>query len=198
VVEGQALSRPAAEAAGLLALAGQDVEAGDDRRFRIARGVAKDRVISTVDPRGPPRAQEPRPPLRRLQGAYEHRSRLDSEIIDEVVVTPANAHDATAVTDLLVPVTDDEAKPTVMGDSAYAGAATLDDLEAAGFADVLAKVPPARGREGRLGKEGLRRRPRLRTCQPSLDDIVTVPGASHRRIGERDPQPDPLVRLASR
>lgn len=51
------------------------------------------------------------------------------------------------------PVADAEAKPTVMGDSAYAGASTLDDLEAAGFADVKAKVPPARGRDGRFGKD---------------------------------------------
>ena len=53
---------------------------------------------------------------------------------------------------MLAPVADDEHRPTVMGDSAYAGAATLGDLEAAGFADVKAKVPPARGREGRFGK----------------------------------------------
>ena len=30
-------------------MAGQDVERSDDGRFRIARKVAKDRVISTVD-----------------------------------------------------------------------------------------------------------------------------------------------------
>lgn len=40
-----------------------------------------------------------------------------------------------------------------MGDSAYAGAATLDDLEQAGFADISARVPPARGRQGRFGKD---------------------------------------------
>jgi hypothetical protein len=69
------------------------------------------------------------------------------------VVTPANAHDATAIFDLLAPVADEEAKPTVMGDSAYAGAATLDHLEQAGFADISARVPPARGRQGRFGKD---------------------------------------------
>ena len=68
-------------------------------------------------------------------------------------MTPANAHDATAVEDLLGPVAEEVHKPTVMGDSAYAGADTLDGLEAAGFADVKAKVPPARGREGRFGKD---------------------------------------------
>ena len=48
---------------------------------------------------------------------------------------------------------DEDTKPTVMGDSAYASAGTLDDLEQAGFADILAKVPPARGRQGRFGKD---------------------------------------------
>ena len=40
-----------ADAAKLLAtVLGQDLEEGDDGVFRIARRVAKDRVISTVDP----------------------------------------------------------------------------------------------------------------------------------------------------
>jgi hypothetical protein len=39
------------QAATLLAtVVGQDLEAGDDGIFRIARKVAKDRIISTVDP----------------------------------------------------------------------------------------------------------------------------------------------------
>jgi Transposase domain (DUF772) len=51
VVDGCELDAVARDAAELLALvAGQDVEAGDDGVFRIARKVAKDRVISTVDP----------------------------------------------------------------------------------------------------------------------------------------------------
>ena len=40
----------------------------------------------------------------------------------------------------------------MMGDSAYAGADTLDDLAHAGF-DVKAKVPPANGRGGMFGKD---------------------------------------------
>ena len=51
VVDGEELAGPARDAAELLAVvAGQDVQAGDDGVFRIARKVAKDRVISTVDP----------------------------------------------------------------------------------------------------------------------------------------------------
>src|SRR5512135_3787325 len=50
VLHGHELTGPVAEAAALLALlAGQDVEAGEDGVFRIARKVARDRVICTVD-----------------------------------------------------------------------------------------------------------------------------------------------------
>src|SRR5207344_1423006 len=55
-LEGRDLEEPAASALALLALvAGQDVEPaegsdGTDGRWRIARKVAEDRVISTVDP----------------------------------------------------------------------------------------------------------------------------------------------------
>ena len=76
----------------------------------------------------------------------------DSELIDDVVVTPANTHDADAVDDLVAGHADDEDKPTVMGDCAYAGADTLDDFEQAGF-DINTKVPPAGGRGGRFGKD---------------------------------------------
>jgi hypothetical protein len=66
-----------AEAVALLALvAGQDVEPG--RRpgsWRIARKVAHDRVISTVDPQAPPYPQDQRGQARRLQGPCGRRTR---------------------------------------------------------------------------------------------------------------------------
>jgi len=95
-LEGEALSRPAAEAAELLALvAGQDVEQGDDATFRIARRVAPDRTISTVDPEA---RHGHKSHDRRFDGYKAHLSvDPDFELIDEVVVTPANAHDATAI-----------------------------------------------------------------------------------------------------
>jgi Transposase domain (DUF772) len=52
VLDGCQLDPEVAEAAALLAtVVGQDLEQGDDGVFRIARKVAADRVISTVDPR---------------------------------------------------------------------------------------------------------------------------------------------------
>ena len=50
-LDGRELAAAVAEAAALLAsVVGQDLDEGDDGVFRIARRVAKDRIISTVDP----------------------------------------------------------------------------------------------------------------------------------------------------
>ena len=51
VLDGRSLSAEVSQAAQLLAtVVGQDLEQREDGVFRIVRGVAKDRVISTVDP----------------------------------------------------------------------------------------------------------------------------------------------------
>ena len=51
VLDGRALSAEVQQAAALLAtVLGQDLETIEDGTFRIARRVAPDRVISTVDP----------------------------------------------------------------------------------------------------------------------------------------------------
>ena len=91
--------RPA-EAAELLGLvAGQDVEAGEDGVFRIARKVARDRLISTVD----------------VQARHGHKSRArtfdgykthldvdpDDELITNVAVTAANTADRDVIDELL-------------------------------------------------------------------------------------------------
>lgn len=152
VLDEQRLDGAVLDAAELLALvAGQDTEQGPDGVFRIARRVAAERIISTVDPeaRHGHKSRD-----RRFDGYKAHLSvDPDSELIDEVAVTPGNAHDSTAVPELLAPVADESDKPTVMGDSAYAGADTLAALQEQGFDDVKAKVPAANGREGRFGKD---------------------------------------------
>ena len=100
VLDGQRLAAAGDDAAELLALvAGQDVEEGDDGVFRIARGVARDRVISTVDTEA---RHGHKSRNRRFDGYKAHLSvDPDSELIDEVVATPANAPDRDAVDDLL-------------------------------------------------------------------------------------------------
>ncbi len=90
---------------------------------------------------------------RRFDGFKGHLSvDPDSELIDEVVATPANTPDRDAATDLLAPVADDEDKPEVFGDSAYADGATRDTLEEQGFT-LTAKCPPVRNATGLFTKD---------------------------------------------
>ena len=150
-IDGEALPASAAAAADLLALvAGQDVEEGDDGVFRIVHKVAKDRVISTVDPEA---RHGHKSRNRRFDGYKAHLSiDPDSELIDEVAVTPANAPDRDAVDELVGTLADEEDKPEILGDSAYADGATRAALGEAGF-EVVAKVPPVRNATGLFTKD---------------------------------------------
>jgi Transposase DDE domain/Transposase domain (DUF772) len=151
VLDGEPLHGAARDAADLLALvAGQDVAEGDDGVFRIVRGVARDRVISTVDPQA---RHGHKSQNRRFDGYKAHASvDPDSELIDNVTVTPANTPDRDAVDNLLGDHADEADKPEVVGDSAYADGETRERLGNAGY-PVRAKVPPARNREGRFTKD---------------------------------------------
>jgi len=152
-LEGTELSPMAWDAAELLALvAGQDVEQDAEGVFRIARRVARDRVISTVDveARHGRKSRD-----RRFDGYKAHVSTdPDGEFIDDVVVTPANTHDGDigVVDDLLSDHANAEDKPVVMGDSAYAAPDTIGHLEDEGF-EVVTKVPPATNRPGLFTKD---------------------------------------------
>ncbi|CAN5441026.1 hypothetical protein BH24ACT7_BH24ACT7_23600 [soil metagenome] len=88
VLDGRDLGIEVSEAAQLLAtVVGQDLQGGDDGRFRIARRVAKDRVISTVDPDA---RHGHKTQTRRFDGYKGHVAvDPDSEIITDTVVTPA-------------------------------------------------------------------------------------------------------------
>ena len=150
-LEGEELSGAVAEAAELLAtVAGQDVEQREDGTFVIARKVAKDRVISTVDTEA---RHGHKSHNRQFDGFKGHCSiDPDSELIDEVAATAGNVADREAVDELLAPVADLSEKPEVFGDSAYADGETLEHLEDQGF-PVTAKVPPAVGKDGRFSKD---------------------------------------------
>jgi Transposase DDE domain/Transposase domain (DUF772) len=171
-LDGHELDGPLAEAADLLGLvAGQDVVASKDGVFRIARKVARDRLISTVD----------------VEARHGHKSRArtfdgykthlgvdpDDELITNVAVTAANIPDRQVLGELLdepgtdTPGSDTEsaagntgddsdsdsqgdAEPKdfeVYGDSAYADGATLDEQATRGH-DMRTKVPPVRNAHG--------------------------------------------------
>lgn len=168
VLEDKTLVGSVLDAADLLAIvAGQDVEEGEDGVFRIRRGVAKDRIISTVDTEA---RHGHKSRNRRFDGYKGHISiDPDSELIDEVVVTPANTPDRDAV-DELVGHSDTE---QVMGDSAYAGGDTRESLENQGK-EVVAKVPPARNREGRFSKDDFVVDPENNTVTCPQGNTVTI------------------------
>jgi IS5 family transposase len=150
-LEDKELPQSCAEAAEIVAIvSGQDVEQGDNGIFRIAKGVARDRMISTVDPEA---RHGHKSRNRRFDGYKAHLSvDPDSELIDEVVATPANTPDRDAVPALLGGHDNDDDKPRAVGDSAYADAATRNDLESAGF-ELTAKTPPVRNTKGLFSKD---------------------------------------------
>jgi IS5 family transposase len=100
VLDGADLGPEVTQAATLLAtVVGQDIEVGEDGILRIARKVAKDRVISTVDPE----ARHGHKTSARGFDGYKGHAAIDpdSEIITETVVTPGNDGDASVAEDLI-------------------------------------------------------------------------------------------------
>ena len=127
-----------ADAVGLLALvAGQDVEPGETPgTWRIVRGTAKDRVVSTVDPD----SRHAHKTVTRQQDGYKAHIVVepDTGLITGCALTPGNTHDGVPVTDLLA----DEDQPVeVLADSAYGSADTRKKLDKAGHTTVIKPIP---------------------------------------------------------
>ena len=141
VLDGRQLAPSVAQVAELLAtVVGQDLETGDDGIFRIARKVAKDRVISVVDPDA---RHGHKTAARKFDGYKGHVAvDPDSEVITSTVVTPGNAGDASVAADIIEDLLgdgngtedDDGAKPKVYGDNAYGTGEFQSKLEGAGIA----------------------------------------------------------------
>jgi len=126
---------------GLLALvAGQDVEEGDEPgSWRIARKVAKDRMISTVDPE----TRHMHKSRSNYRDGYKAHLAVEptTGIITGVELTPANIGDGPVGVSLLE---DEPAGTQVLGDSAYGSGPVLSDLDAAGHVAVIKPWPLAR------------------------------------------------------
>jgi len=156
-VEGEPLAPPLAEAATLLAtVLGQDLEAGPDGRIRIARRVAPDRVISTVDPD----TRHGHKTQARSFDGYKGHVALDpdAELVTATAVSAGNAGDASVAIDLLtdeLEEADEDEPPVVYGDAAYGTGPLLAALEAAGATSRL-KVQPATGVPGHFTKDDFR------------------------------------------
>jgi hypothetical protein len=155
----------------LAAVLGQDLDQGEDGVFRIARRVAKDRIISTVDPD----ARHGHKTSARGFDGYKGHVALDpdSELITATTVTAGNVGDGQAVDALLAdelanaeaPGIEDEppagsepspatpAEPlSVYGDSAYGAGSVLDTLEHSDV-EIMCKVQPPVAPAGRYAKD---------------------------------------------
>jgi hypothetical protein len=172
-LDGRELDGAVSDAAALLAsVTGQDLDEGADGVFRIARRVAKDRIISAVDPDA---RHGHKTSARGFDGYKAHVSvDPDSELIVATTVTAANGSDAAAADELLAdelpsadepphsePPTaeqsgperdDDERSLSVYGDSAYGSGELVNRLEQAG-AQANCKVQPPVSPGGRFSKD---------------------------------------------
>ncbi|MGP0051941.1 MAG: IS1182 family transposase [Solirubrobacteraceae bacterium] len=157
----------------LAAVVGQDLDEGQDGVFRIARRVAKDRIISTVDPDA---RHGHKTSARGFDGYKGHVAvDPDSELIVSTTVTAGNVGDGQAVEALLADdlaepdastppedelavgpdqpqSTSDDERLSVYGDSAYGAGSVLDTLEQAD-AEIMCKVQPPVAPAGRYAKD---------------------------------------------
>lgn len=150
-------------------LLGQNVERGADGSFRIARRVAKDRVISSVDPD----ARHGHKTQARGFDGYKGHIAIDpdSEIISAAAAGSANQSDADQVQGLLQelepgetgasddaggsgddPRDDGDVAPVVYGDASYGGGANLAYLQRIG-ATPMTKVRAPTAARGHFAKD---------------------------------------------
>jgi len=144
-LDGQELGPVLAQAGQLLAaVTGQDLDEGAGGVFRIARRVAKDRIISTVDPQ----ARHGHKTSARGFDGYKGHVGIDpdAELITATAVTAGNTGDAAAATGLLAgdlpaaaePAAGDE--PAAPADGPAAGPCA-GEQEAAGEGEVTVAGP---------------------------------------------------------
>ena len=127
-----------AEAVALLALvAGQDVEPGDrPGTWRIARRVAPDRVISTVDPQ----ARHTRKTSAHKRDGYKGHIAAEPEsgLVTECALTAATAPDGPTGVGLLA---EEEPGLEVLGDTGYGSGQTRAALRVAGHTQTIKPLP---------------------------------------------------------
>jgi Transposase DDE domain/Transposase domain (DUF772) len=169
VLDGREPGPAVAQAAALLAaVTGQDLEEGPGGVFRIARRVARDRVLSTVDPQ----ARHGHKTAARGFDGYKGHVAIDpdAEIITATAVTPGNSGDAEAAAGLLADLLPggqdaaaggtagdagdpaagpgtagedpDGGQPAVYGDAAYGSGELIGRLDDAGIRNGIKCQPP--------------------------------------------------------
>jgi len=157
LLDGRELDEPVVQAGQLLAsVLGQDLETTQEGRLRIARRVAKDRIISTVDPQ----ARHGHKTAARGFDGYKGHAAIDpdSEIITDTHVTAGNVGDGAVAADLIddllesAPADSKYERPTVYGDNAY-GTGEFHDLLAQGDITDRCKTQPPVAADGMFSKD---------------------------------------------
>jgi hypothetical protein len=151
-LDGQELGPVLAQAGQLLAaVTGQDLDEGADGVFRIARRVAKDRIISTVDPQ----ARHGRKTSARGFDGYKGHVGIDpdAELITATAVTPGNTGDADVAAGLLAGDLPGVAEPAAGDERAGPCAGEPEAAAAQGGAPVAGpgREPPAVYRDAAYG-----------------------------------------------
>jgi hypothetical protein len=104
------------QAASLLAtVLGRDLQTGEDGVFRIARRVAKDRVISTVDPDTRHGHKTSARGFDGYKGQAMPRSIRIRKSSPATVATPGDAGDASVAEDLVADLLDDDTQQKISG-----------------------------------------------------------------------------------
>jgi IS5 family transposase len=181
VLEGRDLDEPGASAVALLALvAGQDAgpaegSDGTDGRWRIARKVAEDRVISTVDPQA---RHTRKSPENRRDGYRAHVAACPQTGIitgAELTMAAGEENSDAAVAMTLLPAAGEPAE--VYGDSAYGTGDLRTAMKEAGHTAVIKPKPLKPAIEGGFTLDDF-----------SVDEnagTVTCPAGVTRRITAR-------------
>ncbi len=196
-LDGQPLPDAVGQATRLLAtVLGQDLETGPDGVFRIARKVAPDRVISTVDPQ----ARHGHKTNHRGFDGYKGHIAIDPdvEIITATEVTPANTGDADPAPDLIAdllkfgpdqaPTADATADTAaVYGDCAYGTGEMLDQLHSAGI-DAKTKVQAPNAPAGKFTKDqfDIDLRAQQVTCPGGITTPIRPVRGHARHAGKAD------------
>lgn len=149
VLEGR--PRVAAARELLKRVAKQDVEADGQGGMKIRQGVAKDRVISTVDPDA---RYGHKSSAGKWDGYKKHVSvEPESDLITAVEVTAANVGDGQVALDLLAQQAESGLVPeTVVADMAYAGGELRAQAQALGEGTTLLTKAAAVGDTGLIPK----------------------------------------------
>jgi IS5 family transposase len=168
-------------ALGLLALvAGQDVEQDEDGTWRIARKVAADRVISTVDVE----SRHMHKSRSEYRDGYKAHIAIEPEtgLITATKLTPANAGDGPTGVALLA---GEDPGLQVLADGAYGSGDSLEALAAAGHTPAVKPWPHAPAISGGFERDDFVIDWTARTATCPAGQTVTITAKRNAIFGNR-------------